>query len=66
MLEQLIRVIFISILLVFFIAFCIKQINGSIENSIILLKFMGGGGGTFRVCRPALIDNEPGRVCDGS
>ncbi len=73
MLEELIKVLFMLILISFFIFVSLNSINESGKNALIYLRYNSllnelrngttGGNGSLRVCIPSLINNNPGRSC---
>ena len=76
MLEQALKMLFMSVIITLFIIFCIKNINNSANNAFMtakhsalineLMNGTSGGNGNLIVCKPALINNTAGRVCVAS
>ncbi len=73
MLEELIKLLFVLMMISFFILATLRSVSNSVDVSMTYLKYNAGlndlrnnsygGNSSLRICKPALVNNNPGRVC---
>ncbi len=67
MFEELIKVVIISVLLLVLLTTFINELSNQLSSALLIInssRAINGLNSSLRVCMPALINNNPVRLCN--